>query len=155
MFKTFLAALAAACLVAVILTSLGLAAIVGPAGIVLWAVGMVLLVLLLQHRRRLALAVLAIFGASVALSGCGTMGSGPSQLAPVIDSLAHAGCTGNLHFGIGAGSAAGLSPGSFHVENTFDGACDPRNATPAPQIVNLPNVGQVLPPAPPAPVTPK
>lgn len=74
MFKTFLAALAAACLVAVLLTSLGLADILGPAGLVLWVVGLILLSLLVLHRRRAAVVLLAILGASVALSGCGTLG---------------------------------------------------------------------------------
>jgi hypothetical protein len=83
---------------------------------------------------------------ALALSGCGTLGSGPSNLAPVIDSLAHAGCSGNLHFAIGAGSAAGLSPGSFHAENTFDGKCDPRDA-PAVVVTGSP-------PAPAVPIQP-
>lgn len=77
----------------------------------------------------LTLAGCAVLSA-LALSGCGTLGNAPAQLAPVIDALGRAGCTGNLHFGIGAGSAAGMSPGAFHVENTFDGSCDPRNAKP-------------------------
>lgn len=69
--------------------------------------------------------------ASVTLSGCGTLGgSGPSNLAPVIDALARAGCTGDLSFSGGATTAAGISPGSAHIENAFHGACDPRNAQP-------------------------
>lgn len=79
---------------------------------------------------------------ALALTACGTLGGGPSNLAPVIDSLAHAGCSGNLHFAIGAGSAAGLSPGAFHAENTFDGKCDPRDApaaaVPAPAASSAP-----------------
>lgn len=66
--------------------------------------------------------------AAVALSGCGTLSAGQSNLAPVITALAAAGCTGDLQFNIQAGSAAGISPGSFSVGNTFHGACDPRNA---------------------------
>ncbi len=68
---------------------------------------------------------------ALGLSACGTLNSKPADLAPVIDALAHAGCSGNLHFGIGATTAAGISPGAAHVENTFDGKCDPRDAAPA------------------------
>jgi len=69
--------------------------------------------------------------AAVNLSGCALLNAKPSDLAPTIDALARAGCTGDLTFTAGAGSAAGLSPGSFHAENSFHGSCDPRNAPPA------------------------
>lgn len=125
MFKTFFAVIAAACLVALVLTSLGLASILGPAGILLWSVGLVLFGLLVLHRRRAAVVLLALFGASVALSGCGTMANQAAQLAPLVTALAQAGCAGTLHDSIGAQTAAGLSPGAAHVEHTFDGKCEP------------------------------
>lgn len=68
--------------------------------------------------------------AAVSLSACGTVSGGQSGLAPVIDALARAGCAGNFSFGGGATTAAGLSPGSGHIENSFSGTCDPRNARP-------------------------
>ena len=60
--------------------------------------------------------------AALALSGCGTLtGNGPSNLAPVIDALARAGCTGDLSFSGAAGTASGMSMGSAHIENAFHG----------------------------------
>jgi hypothetical protein len=131
MFKTFLAVLAAACLVAVVLTSLGLATILGPAGVLLWAVGLVLVALLFVYGRRAVTTFMACLAVGAALSGCAILGAKPAELAPLVDSLANAGCVGDLSFNAGAGSAAGLSPGAFHAENSFKGGCDPRNARPA------------------------
>lgn len=67
---------------------------------------------------------------ALALSACSTVGGAQTGLAPVIDALARAGCAGNFSFGGGATTAAGLSPGSGHIENSFSGTCDPRNAKP-------------------------
>jgi hypothetical protein len=75
----------------------------------------------LPHRFLAATALAC--AAAVALSGCTSMtGSSPAQF---VDSLANAGCTGDVVISLGAGSAAGLSPGAFHAENTFHGSCDP------------------------------
>lgn len=75
------------------------------------------------------LIALAIAAAAVTLAGCGTISNQASQLAPLVDALARAGCSGTLHDSIGAQTAAGLSPGAAHVEHTFDGKCDPRDAS--------------------------
>lgn len=139
MFKTFLAVLAAACLLAVILTSIGLATFLDPAGILVWAVGLVLLAFLVLHRRRAAFLVLALFGASVALSGCGTMANQAAQLAPLVTALAQAGCSGTLHDSIGAQTAAGLSPGAAHVEHSFDGKCEP-----PPQVLTMKDIQSAI-----------
>lgn len=92
--------------------------------------------------------------AAASLSACALPGGGTSGLAPAIDALAHAGCTGNLDFNVGATTAAGISPGSAHLENTFHGACDPRNAPPP--VQTLQQFGTALPSAvPPAAAAPK
>lgn len=90
--------------------------------------------------------IIAAAAAAVALSGCGTLGKQGDQLAPIIDALARAGCSGVLHNSIGAQTAAGISPGAAHVEHTFDGKCDARDAKqPAAPAAPLP---AVPPPAP-------
>lgn len=79
----------------------------------------------------------------VNLSGCALLGAKPAELAPVIEALADAGCQGDLQFNAGAGSAAGLSPGAFHLDNTFHGSCDPARGRPQ-QVVPLSDIQKIL-----------
>lgn len=73
-----------------------------------------------------ALKILAL-AAVVGLSGCGHMPS-PEQLNAYSDSLAAAGCSGELHDSVDVTSAAGMSPGSWALRHKFDGKCDPAKA---------------------------
>lgn len=94
------------------------------------------------HLRETTMKNLLLAGACalalVSLGGCGTLAGGSSNLPATIDALAHAGCTGDLTFSGGASTAAGVSPGSAHVENSFHGACDPRNARATPPVPPAP-----------------
>lgn len=76
--------------------------------------------------------------ASIALAGCGTVNGAQSGLAPVIDALARAGCSGSFSFSGGASTAAGISPGSANIANAFNGTCDPRNAKPVTSAADVP-----------------
>lgn len=93
------------------------------------------------------LKILLLCGCAAALAfsqtACAILGAKPAELAPVIDAMARAGCTGDFSFSAGAGSAAGLSPGSFHADNSFKGGCDPRNA-PAPSVLTLKDIQTVV-----------
>lgn len=70
----------------------------------------------------LALALAA--SASMCLSGCAINTQTLTAATPFVAALAQAGCKGTLHLEGQATSAAAGVP-SAHIENTFDGTCDP------------------------------
>lgn len=102
--------------------------------------------------------------AAVSLSGCALLSAKPADLAPAIDALGRAGCTFNFSISGGAATAAGLSPGAGHAENTLTGGCNPAlahpaEATTAPGVIPLSQLGaflswQASQLPPPAPLTP-
>lgn len=86
-------------------------------------------------RYRFVLAACAALVASSSLSACALAKITPEQTVSTVNALAAAGCKGSLHLAMGAQSAAGVSVGGAHVENTFDGSCDPANIPHAAAVV--------------------